>query len=162
MKTILCSTGQRPSELISWYGLALILAPLAVMSLFQSSVCLTVNFVFFNPFPNKPWFLCVCSLCHLKTLWKKEKLLVTSNALSHRVFYPFGEISTFFIKPEIRLQTLSFWKSLKFVVWERVNKVCNCGLISVKQTQFVSIISSLKPIDLEKKKMVDQKGKSCH
>ena len=32
-----------------------------------------------NPFPNKPWFLRVCSTCLLKTLWEKEKLLVTSN-----------------------------------------------------------------------------------
>ena len=33
----------------------------------------------FNPFPNKPWFLRVCSKSLLKTLQKKEKLLVTSN-----------------------------------------------------------------------------------
>ena len=32
-----------------------------------------------NPFPNKPWFLHVCSTGLLKTLWEKEKLLVTSN-----------------------------------------------------------------------------------
>ena len=32
-----------------------------------------------NPFPNKLWFLCVCSASLLKTLWEKEKLLVTSN-----------------------------------------------------------------------------------
>ena len=33
----------------------------------------------FNPFPNKSWFLCVCSKGLLKTLWEKKKLLVTSN-----------------------------------------------------------------------------------
>ena len=33
----------------------------------------------FNPSPNKPLFLCVCSTHLLKTLWEKEKLLVTSN-----------------------------------------------------------------------------------
>ena len=33
----------------------------------------------FNPFPNKPWFLHVCSTSLLKTLWEKEKLLVMSN-----------------------------------------------------------------------------------
>ena len=32
----------------------------------------------FNSFPNKPWFLRVCSPSPLKTLWKKENLLVTS------------------------------------------------------------------------------------
>ena len=40
-----------------------------------------------NPFPNKPWFLRVCSTSLLKTLWKKEKLLVTSNfSFPHSVF----------------------------------------------------------------------------
>ena len=32
-----------------------------------------------NHFPNKPWFLPVCSISLLKTVWEKEKLLVTSN-----------------------------------------------------------------------------------
>ena len=43
-----------------------------------------------NPFPNKPWFLRVCSKSLLKTLWEKEKLLVTGNfSYSHNVFYSF-------------------------------------------------------------------------
>ena len=55
-----------------------------------------------NPFPNRPWFLRVCSTSPLKTLWEKEKLLVTSNfSFSHSVFYPFGELSSIFIKFEI-------------------------------------------------------------
>ena len=41
---------------------------------------------FVNPFPNKPWFLRVCSTCLLKTLWEKEKLLVTSNFSFPTVF----------------------------------------------------------------------------
>ena len=37
-----------------------------------------------------------------KTLWKKEKLLVTSNfSFSHSVYYPFRELSAIFIKFEI-------------------------------------------------------------
>ena len=32
-----------------------------------------------NLFPNKPWFLCVCSTSLLKTLCGKEKLLVMSD-----------------------------------------------------------------------------------
>ena len=28
----------------------------------------------FNPFPNKPWFLHVCSISLLKTLWKKGEI----------------------------------------------------------------------------------------
>ena len=55
-----------------------------------------------NPFPNKPWFLCVCSTSLLKTLWEKEKLLVTSNfSFFHNVFYPFEELSAIFMKFKI-------------------------------------------------------------
>ena len=39
-----------------------------------------------NPFPNKPWFLCVCRISLLKTLWEKEKLLLTSNFSCPTVF----------------------------------------------------------------------------
>ena len=57
----------------------------------------------FNPFPNtSPDFLPVCRTSLLKTLWEKEKLLVTSNfSFSHCVFYPLGELSAIFIKFEI-------------------------------------------------------------
>ena len=43
--------------------------------------------------------------------------------LSHSVFYPFEELSAIFVEFEIvvPLQTLSFWKSQKIVVRERVN-----------------------------------------
>ena len=67
-------------------------------------------------------FLGVCSTSLLKTLWKKEKLLVTSNfSISHSVFYPFGELSAIFIKFKIvvcklfqfgRVKNLSFGKWL--------------------------------------------------
>ena len=56
----------------------------------------------FNPFPNKPWFLRVCSTSLLKTLLEKEKLLVMGNfSFSHSVFNPFEELSSIFIKFEI-------------------------------------------------------------
>ena len=55
-----------------------------------------------NPFPNKPWFLRICSTTLLKTLWEKEKLLIMSNfSFSHSVFYPFRELSAIDIKFEI-------------------------------------------------------------
>ena len=45
----------------------------------------------FNPFPHNDIFLCPWETSLLKTLWEKEKLLVTSNfSFSHIVFYPFG------------------------------------------------------------------------
>ena len=50
-----------------------------------------------NPFPNKLWFLRVCSTSYLKTLREKEKLLVTSNfSFSHSVFYLFRDLSAIF------------------------------------------------------------------
>ena len=76
----------------------------------------------FNPFPNKPWFLRVCSASLLKTQWEKEKLLVTSNfSFSHSVFYPYGELSAIFIEFEIviceffqfrKVEKVSFGKGL--------------------------------------------------
>ena len=61
----------------------------------------TPSFVF-NPLPNKPLFLWVCSTSLLKTLWEKEKILVTSNfSFSHSVFYHFGELFAIFVKFKI-------------------------------------------------------------
>ena len=87
----------------------------------------------FNPFPNKPWFLRVCSSSLLKTLGEKEKLLVTSNfSFSHSIFYPFGKLSSISIKFKIgvcklsligRLQNLSFGKGLIKVGLGRRKKV---------------------------------------
>ena len=70
-----------------------ILSHVAVEALYRS---------YLNPFPNKPWFLRVCSTSLFKTLWEKEKLLVTSNfSISHSGFYPFGDRSSISIKFEI-------------------------------------------------------------
>ena len=75
-----------------------------------------------NPFPNKPWFSRVCSTSLLKTLWEKEKLLLTSNFSFFRsVFFPLRKLSAIFIEFEIvicklfqfgRVQNLSFGKGL--------------------------------------------------
>ena len=72
-----------------------------------------------------PGFLPVCSTSLLKTLWEKEKLLMTSSfSFSHSVFYPFWRTFCHFHKTQnCRLQTLSVWKSLKFVVRKRVKHV---------------------------------------
>ena len=52
-----------------------------------------------NSFPNYPLFSHVCSTTILKTLWEKEKLLMTSNfSFSHSVFYPVIELFAVFIK----------------------------------------------------------------
>ena len=74
-----------------------------------------------NSFPSKPLFLHGCTTILLKTLWEKEKLLITSNfSFFHSVFYLFEELPGIFIKFKIvvyKLQTLrvlnlSFWKEL--------------------------------------------------
>ena len=81
--------------------------------------------IMFNSFPNKPWFLLVCSTSLLKKkkkkLWEKgeiarnEQFLLLQCFLSFwRTFFHFHQILIFC------LQTLSVWKSLKFVVWEKV------------------------------------------
>ena len=76
-----------------------------------------------NPFPNKHWFLRVCSRSLLKTLWEKEKLLVMSNfSFFPQCFLPIWRTFCCFYKfRNCRLEILSIWESLKFVVWERVN-----------------------------------------
>ena len=52
-----------------------------------------------NPLPNEPWFSCVCSISLLKTLWEKEKLLVTSNfSFSHSVLHSFRGLSAIFLE----------------------------------------------------------------
>ena len=57
----------------------------------------------------------------LKTLWEKEKLLLTSNFFySQIIFYPFQGPSAISIKFEIFTCKLLVLKSLKFVVWGRV------------------------------------------
>ena len=86
-----------------------------------------------NPFQNKPWFLRVCGASLWKALWEKEKLLIRSNFFfSHSVFYPSGVTFCHFHQiRNCRLQTLSVWKSLKFVVWERVKKsILSCYMYS--------------------------------
>ena len=76
----------------------------------DNEICHTVKLIdcmVFNPFPNKSWFLRVCSTHLLKTLWEKKKLLVTSNFFfSHSVFYPFRELTTIFIKFKIVIRKL--------------------------------------------------------
>ena len=74
-------------------------------------------------FPNKPWFLRVCSTSLLKTLWEKEKLLVSNNFSFSQCFLPvYREFSSISIKFEIVDCNFFVLKSLKFIIWERVNE----------------------------------------
>ena len=76
-----------------------------------------------NPFQTSPGFYVSAVLVSLlkKTLWEKETLLVTNNFSFSSVFSTRLEnFLPFLSNLNCRLQTLSVWKSLKFVVWERV------------------------------------------
>ena len=77
---------------------------------------------YFNPFPNKPLFLCVCNTFILKTLCEKEKLLMMSTfSFSHSVFATlFENFLPFSSNLKLCLRTLSVCKSIKFVIWARV------------------------------------------
>ena len=72
--------------------------------------------IYFKPFLNNPWFFYVSAVQFFKTLLEKEKFsfaLMFSTRLNS--FLPFSLQITICC-----LQTLSFWKSLKFVIWKRV------------------------------------------
>ena len=101
---------------------------------------------------TSPGFLRVCNTGLLKTLWEKEKLLVTSNfSFSHSVFYPFGELSAIFNKFEIvvsklfefgRFKNLSFGKELN----ERANKNQLCTYQNVgNDTLILDLINKYRP-----------------
>ena len=68
----------------------------------------------------------------LKTLWEKEKMLVTSIfSFSHNVFYPFPKrISVFKSNPFCRLQMLSIWTSLKIC---RLVRGYSCDIFTAMQ-----------------------------
>ena len=108
-----------------------------------------------NPFPNKPWFSCVCRTSLLKTLWEKEKLLATSNfSFSHSVFYLFGELFVIFIKSEIVVCRLfQSARVFKVVVWERV-KYKMLKLFTAKSRLFMTLGKNPLKKLWEKEKML--------
>ena len=111
-----------------------------VTYVFSSSNNVFISLPFyFNPFPNKPWFLHVLSTSLLKTLWEKEKLLVMSNfTFSPQCFLPVWRTFCHFHQGwNCRLQTLSVWKSLKFVIWERVKRLLQLRFVKPRVNQSV-------------------------
>ena len=77
----------------------------------------------FNPFPDKPWFLHVCSTDLLKTMQEKENSLPTSNfSFSHSFLYPLRELSAIFLS-NLKVSSANSF-SLESFVWERVKVYC--------------------------------------
>ena len=65
-----------------------------VFYLEKSNILLFGKELTLNPFPNKPRLIHVYSRSRFKTLWAREKWLVTSHfSFSHGIFYRFGELS---------------------------------------------------------------------
>ena len=96
-----------------------------VMSNIKFVVCKCFQFVQIfssvNPFPNKPWFLRVCRTSLENTVGKGEIAHNEQFLLFPQCFLSIWK--TFYHSDQIRncrLQALSVWKSLNFVVWERV------------------------------------------
>ena len=84
-----------------------------------------------NPFPNKPLFLCVCCICLLKTLGKGETAHFKQFLLFRHCFlYFWRTFSHFYQTSNCHLQTLTVWKSLKFVIWERLKSHIVTALVS--------------------------------
>ena len=78
----------------------------------------------FNPFQNKPIFLHVRSTNLLKTLRIGEIAHNEQFLLFTKCFLPFQRAYYHFYRIwDCHLQILLFWKSLKFVLWERVNVI---------------------------------------
>ena len=89
-----------------------------------------------NPFPNNPWFLCVCFYVSFEnTVGKGEIACNKQFLLFPQCFLPLWITFCHFQTWNCRLQSLWVWKSLKFDVWERVK------LISLKE---VSVSVALK------------------
>ena len=82
-----------------------------------------VFFFFLTLSQTSVGFLGVCSTSLLKILLEKEKLHIMSNfSISHSVFYPFLRVFCYLhLIWNCPLRSLWVWKSLTFVVWDRVN-----------------------------------------
>ena len=108
-----------------------------------------------NPFPNKPWFLRVCSISLLKIMREKEKLLIMSNfSFSHSVFYPLRELSAIFMLFKIVvckffqfgiLQNLSFGKGLNYrICLLTLSQTTNFRPFQISKTLQTKILNSMK------------------
>ena len=77
-----------------------------------------------------PLVLRVCNTSLLKTLWEKKEIARNEQFLLFpQCFLPVLRTFSHFNETwNCHLQTLSVWKSLKFVVWERVKELWQATL----------------------------------
>ena len=106
-----------------------------------------------NTLSNKPWFLHVSNTILLKTLWGNCEISRGEQFLLFpQCFLPVWiTLCHFHQNLNCRLQTLSVWKSLKFVVWERVNpfpnqpwflRVCSTNILKTLREKEKLIVTS--------------------
>ena len=102
-----------------------------------------------NPFPSKPWFLCVCNTSLLKTLWEKKKMLVMSNfSFSQCFFYCLENFLSFSSKLKLSSAKTFSLEGLKFVVWERVNNPEKAALWNIVEGKVEMLVTVVKQKDL--------------
>ena len=91
-----------------------------------NSTCTMHFHSYFNPFPNKPWFFtCLRYKSFENTVGKGEIARNEQFLLFPQCFLPIWRAFCHFYQTgNCRLQTLSVWKSLKIVAWERVKRQC--------------------------------------
>ena len=99
------------------------------------------NLFSFKPFPNKPWFLCLKNKYFENTAGKGEIAHQEQFHLSSQCFLPCKRTFCHHQIQNCCLQTLSVWRSLKFVVWERFNplpdnKILDWSKLKVCRRQF--------------------------
>ena len=76
----------------------------------------------FNPFPDKPWFLRICSTSLENSVGKGEIALKKQFLLFPQHFLTFQKTFHHFHQlKKCCLQTLPTWENLKVVIWERVD-----------------------------------------
>ena len=79
----------------------------------MGKVEIKLNTVYVTLEQTRPRFYVSAATSLLKTLWEKEKLLVTSNfSFYHSVIYLFGELSALFTKSEIVVYKLFQFESV--------------------------------------------------
>ena len=106
----------------------------------------TLNIV--NPFPNKPWFLRVCSTSLLKTLRVKEKLL-KQFLLFPQCFLPFWRTLSFSTNSKLSsAHALNLEKSKISLFGKGLNDICTMkGPVAAKnkdneshQATFINLV----------------------
>ena len=87
-----------------------------------------------------------------KTLWEKEKLLVKSNFSFFQCFLLIWRTFCYFHQIwNCHLQTLSVWKCLKFVIWERLKVLSANSINSEKAKIFMAFYGLVNGLTLSQR-----------